>query len=111
MSEWTKEKPYEGKPHQGCLNCPPVTKKAKMYIPVSVGFGEASVTKDGEVIFRETPEIEWKDIPTLMTFENMARKDPEHDWRLTLYAPLRGRVYQRHGKTNWVLIESDKGFA
>lgn len=111
MSKWKKEKPYEGKIHQGCLICAPVIRKAKMYIRVAVGFGDASITKDGEIIFQETSQMEWQDIPTLMKFENMARKDPDHDWRLILYAPLRGSVYQRHGRNEWVLIESNEGFA
>jgi len=111
MVKWVKQKPFEGKVHQGCLTCPPVLRKAKMYMRIAVGFGIACVTKDGECVFMEKPDMDWKDIPTLMKFENTARKDPNHDWRVILEAPLRSREYQRQGKTCWVLIKSGQGFA
>lgn len=111
MEKWIKLAPYEGKIHQGCLNCPPVLSKAKMYTRIAVGFGFAGIKKDSKVIFSEDPQQDWKDIPTLMKFENMARKDPNHDWRLILDAPLRSREYQRHGKNQWVLVKSGQGFA
>lgn len=109
--EWKKEKPFEGKVHQGCLNCPPVLRKAKMYMRIAVGFGFAGIKKDNEIVFAEDSKMDWKNIPTLMKFENMARKDPDHDWRCILDAPLRSREYQRQGKNDWILINSGQGFA
>ena len=109
--KWKKLKPYEGEVWQGCLNCPPVLRKAKMHMRIAVGFGMACVTKDDKIIFSESPEMDWKDIPTLMKFENMARKDPNHDWRAALNAPMRDRMYQRQGRNEWVLVKSGQGFA
>ncbi len=108
---WKKLKPYKDKIHQGCLSCPPVLRKAKMYTRIAVGFGYAGVEKDGKSIFAEKFGMNWEDLPTLMKFENMARKDPNHDWQLILDAPLRSRIYQRHGRNNWVLVKSGQGFA
>lgn len=105
---WTKEKPYEGKIHQGCANCPPVTYTAPLTTVVAVGFGSAYISKDGEVVHHEQHGDEYR---TLAEFEEMAKQDPDHDWRLVLYAPLRGREYQRHGDGEWVLIDSNEGFA
>lgn len=108
---WKKLKPYNGKIHQGCFNCPPVLSKAKMYTRIAVGFGYAGIEKDGKSIFTEKADMDWGDIPTLMKFENMARRDPDHDWRLILDAPLRSREYQRQGHNNWILVKSGQGFA
>ncbi len=108
---WIKLPAYEGKVHQGCINCPPVLRKAKMDTKIAVGFGFAGVKRDGDIIFMADTIAEWKDIPTLMKFENMARKDPDHDWRLVLDAPLRSREYQRHSKNEWILVASGEGFA
>ena len=108
---WTKEPAYTGTIHQGCLHCGVVTTTADLGLHVSVGFGFAGIKKDGQVIYSEPYNAEWDKIPTLRKFERMAQKDPDHDWRLILEAPLRSRVYQRHGKNEWVLIASGQGFA
>ncbi len=109
MAKWKKLPPYEGRPYQGCLNCPPVKRRAVLDTLVAVGFGYAAVTKDGKSVFSESSED--KRCRRLRSFEMQARKDPDHDWRLILDAALRGREYQRQAKNNWVLIRSDQGFA
>jgi hypothetical protein len=108
-TSWTKEPPYTGDIHQGCLNCPPVLPIAPMNMLIGVGFGYAAVTRDKKVIYQEKYGDD--NIPTLQKFEDMAEKDPDHDWRVILNAPLRGRTYQRQGVGEWVLIESNSGFA
>lgn len=111
---WEKVEPWKGPVHQGCLVCPPVLEVAPMDMLIAVGFGYAGVTKDGKEIFNEqeidenTPMV---DFPRLQQFEDMALQDPDHDWRVCLEAPLRGRTYQRHEAGKWVLIESNEGFA
>jgi hypothetical protein len=104
---WTKVKPYDGHIYQGCLNCPTVEKTASLDTVVAVGFGEANISKDNKIVYRDNG----KDVRTLAEFEDMAKKDPDHDWRLFLLAPLRGREYQRQGDNQWVLIDSNMGFA
>lgn len=111
MSKWKGklQPPYEGAIHQGCLNCPPVERVAPMNMLIAVGFGYAAVTRGSKVVFREKPNDD--DLHYLEEFEAMAAKDPDHDWRVVLNAPLRSRTYQRHGPGKWVLIESGEGFA
>ena len=109
MARWKKQLPYEGTIHQGCLNCPPVEQVADMNMLIAVGFGCAMVTRGKKVVYMEGPNDE--DYRKLSEFEAMAVADPNHDWRVTLEAPLRGRVYQRHDVAKWVLIESNMGFA
>jgi len=109
MAQWKKLPAYEGQIYHGCLNCPSIKRRATLTTLISVGFGYAAVKKDGEVVFSERSTD--KRCRRLRSFEMQARKDPDHDWRLILDAPLRGREYQRQGKNNWVLIRSDEGFA
>ena len=108
--QWKKVEPWTGKIWRGCLNCPPVEQKAPLDTLVAVGFGYAAITRDGEQVYVE-PARPLKRYRRLRSFERMAAKNPEHDWRLILDAPLRGRTYQRHGPGEWVLIESNGGFA
>lgn len=85
---------------------------------VAVGFGTASLTKDGEEVWSEQSEnhkaeqekrdplyLEGKDC------EEMAAKDPDHDWRIEIMAPLYEATYQRQGEKHWVLVQRGEGFA
>jgi len=117
IKKWKKEPPHM-KPHIGCLNCGGGEMKradneitAPVNTRIYAGFGGWSITCDGEHKFQAGGDLDWKDYPTLRTFENMARKDPDHDWRAVLMTPLRDATYQRHGKNRWVLVASGMGFA
>lgn len=123
---WNKLPLYEGKIVQGCLSCLPVQKIAPMGMLVGVGFGVAQVTRGHDLIFSEGRDIdhnvywpglrevvspEQEGFPSVEDIEKLAVDDPDHDWRIELSAPLRGRTYQRHASDKWVLIESNRGFA
>jgi len=69
------------------------------------------VFKDGKPVWMEKSTDEFEKMPTLMTFENMARKDPNHDWQAVMEGPMSGRTYQRHGRNLWVLVKQNMGFA
>jgi hypothetical protein len=97
--------------HYGCLNCSTVQQPASLDMVVGVGFGVAQVTKDGEIIWSEAPDMEFDDMPALQKFEDMAIQDPDHDWRVEIFGPMHGETYQRQGVRNWVIIESNEGFA
>lgn len=108
---WTKLDPILPK-IMGCLNCGRLIQQAPMDMLIAVGFGEAKVTKNGETVYselncHEDTEKFW----TVQDAENEALKDPDHDWRIILFAPLRGKTFQRHGDGNWVLVEENMGFA
>ena len=117
MSTWTKEKPHM-KPHIGCLNCgggEMRVAEAEITAPMTTriygGFGGWHISRDGKTVYSPSGDKEWHEWLTLMTFENMARKDPDHDWRAELITALRDATYQRQGKNRWVLIASGPGFA
>lgn len=78
---------------------------------IAVGFGMAVVTKDGLPVYQEHRNMEEADFWTTQEAENAALADPDHDWQIILEAPLRGRTYQRHAPGQWVLIDSNPGFA
>lgn len=80
---------------------------------IAVGFGDAKLTKDGETIWSEimTPDHTWEDCMSVAQAEDLAKQDPDHDWRIVIYGPLRGMTYQRHGDMQWMLVEKNDGFA
>ncbi|MFH1603472.1 MAG: hypothetical protein ABIH03_06160 [Pseudomonadota bacterium] len=108
-------------PHIGCMNCgggemmlasaDPKVIKASMHTRIYNGFGGWRISKDDKTVFMGDPQGEWEDFPTLMKFENMARKEPDSDWRAGCHLPLRSAEYQRQGHNLWVLVESGMGFA
>lgn len=109
MANWQKLPAWTGEIHQGCGSCAPVEEIAPLDMIIAVGFGVAQVTKGDEVVFSEGYHDE--EFHELQEFENMAKADPNHDWRALLVAPLREREYQRHGDEYWVLVRSGEGFA
>lgn len=94
-----------------CLCCGPTESQICMDARIAVGFGSASLTKDGEPVWSEQPGMEYEDCMTVSQAEEIATENPDHDWRIALHGPLRGRVYQRHGEAKWMLVETDQGFA
>lgn len=105
---WTKLPALERPTHHGCANCPPKPVRLSLHGYYHPGFGLLTVTRDGEDVICDIHG----DIPRpAMRAENAARKDPDHDWRLRVDGPLNGAVYQRHGQSEWVMVESLRGFA
>ena len=116
---WEKKERLKPKMH-GCLHAT-MQEILDMDEIIAVGFGDAHVEKDGEIIYHEPAKWELDEVEAVEDFEslfwtvqdaeNEAMKDPDHDWRIVLYAPLRGRVFQRQEPGKWYLIEEDQGFA
>lgn len=103
---WKKEKPIEKPGFKGCLCCGSRAPHIGSDAVLAVGFGGVTVTKDGEPVWDgDDPE------QTLEQFEQMAKVDPDHDWRVKYFAPLYESTYQRHDENKWVLIEKGQGFA
>ena len=112
-----KEKPCT-KPHVGCLNCGGGEMKrghgkitANLRTRIYNGCGGWTITKNKKIVYAPHGDLEYNEYPTLMKFENMARKDPYNDWRAECMLPLRDATYQRRGKNEWVLIKFGRGFA
>lgn len=108
---WTKLQPFSGPVHRGCLNGSDVYDVAPMDLVISFGFGAAEVTKDDAEIYANYTSDDDDDDHQLSEFEALAAADPDHDWRVVLYGPLHGEIYQRHEAGRWVLVESNSGFA
>lgn len=97
--------------HAGCLCCPGNVELLPLSTVLYQGFGGYCVLKDGKIIHSDDPKKEMKEFKKLQYFEDMAKSDPLHDYRVTLDLPLRDAVYQRHDDDKWVLIKSGEGFA
>lgn len=108
---WNKQPPYVGDVHQGCLDCPTPTRMAADDMIIGVGFGIATVTRDGNVVYSEHEVDDDDGYWTTADAERIAVVDPDHDWRIVKNGPLHGETYQRHGAGQWVMIESNQGFA
>lgn len=110
---WTKLPPLERKDiNFGCACCSSVSQIAHMEMGIAVGFGSAFVTRDDELVHDGENESRHDREPwSVQDAENIAKGDPDHDWRITLFGPLHGEIYQRQGEGRWVLVESNQGFA
>ena len=90
-----------------------VKKIADMNMRICVGFGEATLRKNGSIEV-DGEYLNWHQQGVKFTVadaEDIAAKDPDHDWRIIIHAPLYGEIYQRQGPKLWVCIESNEGFA
>lgn len=106
-----KLKPLESKDiHVGCINCSTAARVAPMDMLIAVGFGSAIVTKDDELIYDEN-SISGDNYWTVQDAENLAKLEPDCDWRIEKHGPLHGETFQRQGENNWVCVESNEGFA
>lgn len=106
------EPPLTEPAHSGCLNCgsKPVVARMDMYL--AVGFGDVTITKNGEGVYSENQwDAEKDDYPTLGTYELLAANEPDADWRCHFFAPLYEAEYQRQGKEHWGLVRKGLGFA
>ena len=113
--KWWKE-PLTENIHHGCLNCGGT--ETKLPIRTRLFYPEWTLKKNGEfvdiipMIPNDEPLQEaWKNLPTVIKIENIAKKDPNNDWQIEMFMGLRGGSYQRHGDNNWILIESNQGYA
>lgn len=93
------------------IDPPPIPQIAPMNMTIAVGFGDAYVTKDGEEIYNELDIDDYEKLWTVKDAEEYARKDPNHKYRIVMYAPLHGETYERNDKGEWVLVSTNRGFA
>lgn len=108
MSGWTKLPPLAHAPHSGCLNCAPKPLRVPLRYNPHPGFGMVTLTKDGKEV---EYQVDYEKSTTFIHFENVASKDPDHDWRVRSDGPLADMTWQRHGPKEWVAVEKGLGFA
>lgn len=96
-----------------CLTCGAGARSdLEMGRHICVGFGNAGYSRDGETLWDECSDGgEYEDAHTVQMVEDMAKVDPDHDWRIFFFAPLYEAEYQRHDDGVWVLVRKGKGFA
>lgn len=97
--------------HSGCACCGYQHQHLPMESLLAVGFGVAQVTKNGEVVYDELELDDEEAFWTTQDAEDIAKNDPDNDWRIHLEAPLSERHYQRQGDGLWVLYKKGIGFA
>jgi len=95
----------------GCLNCGHTPAILPMRTRLYQGFGGYHITKNGKLEFMGKDHEKWEDNRTLSYIEKNARLDPDADWRCHIDLPLRSAVYQRQGKSKWILVKTGMGFA
>jgi hypothetical protein len=79
---------------------------------IAAGFGSATVTKDGECVYDENETAHaGREYWSGTDAEKAAAADPDHDWRISIIAPLYDAEYQRQGPSHWVLVAKGQGFA
>ena len=77
---------------------------------IGVGFGHASITRDGVPVFEEDGH-EYDALPTVADAERMARAEPHCDWRIHLVSLLDERHYRRDGEGRWTLYKRGYGLS
>lgn len=107
--KWTRLTPIEGG-NGPCLCCGGTHSILPMDTVIAVGFGSAGYSKDGETLWQEMNH-KFDECPTVESVEAIAKADPDHDWRIYMFGPLRGVEYQRQDEAHWVLVSKDNGFA
>ena len=95
-----------------CGCCPPIGSRFHPESVIAVGFGSATLERDGVVVIDGEQSYGKDGIGvTGADAEALAARDPDHAWRIVLFGPLHGETYQRHGPGEWMLVEKNEGFA
>lgn len=108
---WQKLPAVEGS--VACLTCGCGARSdLPMDRTIAVGFGSAGYSKDGKPLWDEQEAgDDWDKMHTVQTVEDLAKADPDHDWRIYFEAPLYSAEYQRQAEGVWVLVRKGEGFA
>ncbi len=73
--------------------------------------GMWTITKNGQHFFSDDRDVEFDQYHDLKHVEDLIGENTEDEFIADFTSPLRGSVYQRHAKNNWVLIETNEGYA
>ncbi len=95
----------------GRFNCPGTEDVLQMDTVLYNGFGGYRVTKNHCLFYQGDAGGDFLSFLTLQQIEAEASKTPEDTWKVILDNPLRGATWERRIDGNWVLIETNQGFA
>ena len=106
----TKLPEYTGPLHLGCLNCS--TAERKLTMRTALWCSEWTAARNNRTVFRGPHDPTPDDKPVrVQNVERLAAADPDHDWRIMHVTALHGEEWQRQGPKQWVLVDSNKGYA
>lgn len=94
----------------GCLCCPRSEDFLSLGTVLYYDFGGYTVYRNGKAFYMGR-DVPGKRIWTLDRVEKYAKLDPNSKWVVELDLPLRGATWRRNKKGQWVLIETNPGFA
>lgn len=106
---YEKMTPIEGRV-VGCLNCG--YKPGEL--PMDVQLYDGNLQKNGKTVWDFHQDWDGKvedGIMTVQQAEDLAKKEPDEDWRIYLLSALSEANYQRQGDNSWVLYETGQGWA
>lgn len=95
----------------GCLCCPSSEHTLCLQTRLYNGFGGWSITRNGALFYQAENNADFDGCKTVAEIEEIAKIDPDNDWRAELFLPLREATYQRHGDDKWMLVRVGEGFA
>jgi len=95
----------------GCLSCPGNEDILDMNEVLYQGFGGYHVKRNGKIFYIGDSNLEWEKYKTLKDIEKSAKKDPKAKWQVILDNPLRGAIWERNKNGEWLLKETNLGFA
>ena len=93
----------------GCLHCPGSQDVLSPDTVLYNDFGGYTVKKNGD-LFYEGMAGDWESFETLAGIEKTAKENPGH-WTVTLNSALRGATWTRNVYGEWILTETNQGFA
>lgn len=94
----------------GCMLCPSSEDILAMNEVLYNGFGGYSVYKNNKLYYSGDPQGEWNSFKTLKDIEKVAKKE-KGSWKVVLDSPLRGATWRRNEVGQWILKETNQGFA
>ena len=95
----------------GCPSCPGNEDILTMDAVLYMGFGGYRVMKGAKLFYMGDSDLEWEKYKTLKDIEKSAKKEPNAKWKVILDNPLRGATWQRNKNGEWILKETNLGFA
>lgn len=87
--------------------CPPESApRLSMEDRLDVGFGLVWVQRDGTDVWVGNNQLK-----KMRSVERQARRRPDAAWTVFFDGPMRGALYERRGRDEWVLVKTTEGFA